>query len=301
MEQAMTHSPDNPFDPSSLFTSWMSSVTDLWSNMSQPIPPAPETPGYQQDTQKNPDQGSDFFKTSMDAFQSIASAMGGVDTASSAVPGAGALPEILLKMTQPVFSSMTQMIQQIQHQMGEAGDHLKTFNFSNLDTETFHIWEKLYDKEFRKLLKVPQLGLTREYQEKAALFWDRLNILESAMAEFLHFLYLPFEKSHTSFIEKLAELAKKDDLPKDAKSYYQIWLKILEGHYMTLFQDPEYIASLSKTLSAVAAYEQTKKSLTNDLLHQLSIPSSKDIDGVYRELYDLKKRIKNLEKAITNR
>lgn len=270
--------------------------------MSKPIPPAPET----EEKQKKTNQESNFFKANMDAWQSIASAMGRPnkatpDTVTSALRGAGTLPEILLKMTQPVFSNMTQMVQQIQHQAEKAGDHLKSFNFDNMDTEAFHIWEKLYDKGFRKLLKVPQLGLTREYQEKIALFWDRLNILESTMAEFLHFLFLPFEKSHTSFLEKLTELAQKNELPKDTKAYYQIWLKILEGHYMTLFQTPEYITSLSKTLTAVTAYEQAKKNLVNDLLHQLSIPSSTDIDGVYQELYDLKKRIKTLEKALTNR
>ena len=101
------------------------------------------------------------------------------------------------------------------------------------------------------------------------------------------------------FQEKLTTLAEKNELPSDFQVYYRTWLKILEGHYMNLFQSPEYLQALAKTLSASAAYTKAKKDLMNDLLEQLSMPSSENINGVYKELYDLKKRIKHLEKSIS--
>jgi tetratricopeptide (TPR) repeat protein len=264
--------------------------------MAQSIPSVPGISGTQKDTHR----GMEFMAANLNAWQAIASAMTRPESMASVLQGVGTLPETLLKMTQPVFSHINQMVQQFQKQTGKTGDYLESFDFTNMDKEALSIWKKLYDNEFRKLLKAPQLGLTREFQEKTNHFWDRFNILQSAMADFLHFLYLPFEKAHTSFQEKLAALAKENELPSDFKSFYQIWLKILEGHYMTLFQSPEYLGSLGKTLTAAAAYTKAKKALTNDLLQQFSIPSSTNIDGVYQELYDLKKRIKNLEKATTS-
>jgi len=127
---------------------------------------------------------------------------------------------------------------------------------------------------------------------------DRFHLLQTAMAEFLRLLYRPFETARAEYLKKLAENTDKNEVPADFKAQYMIWLKILEGHYMVLFQTPEYLASLGKTISAAAAYSLARKSLTNDLLKSLSIPSLDNMEGIYRELYDMKKRLKDLEKTI---
>ena len=46
--------------------------------------------------------------------------------------------------------------------------------------------------------------------------------------------------------EKLADLADTDGLPEDSKAYYQMWIKILEGHYMALFKSSEYTQTMGK-------------------------------------------------------
>ena len=67
---------------------------------------------------------------------------------------------------------------------------------------------------------------------------------------------------------------------------------------MTLFQSPDYIRSLAKTLSASAAYTRAKKDLINDVLGQLSMPSSENLDAVYKDLHALKKRLRTIEQII---
>ena len=39
---------------------------------------------------------------------------------------------------------------------------------------------------------------------------------------------------------------KQESFPEDPKAYYQMWIKILEGHYMTLFQSPDYVKTLGE-------------------------------------------------------
>ncbi|MBC2714518.1 MAG: hypothetical protein HF978_04340 [Desulfobacteraceae bacterium] len=293
----MTESTDASTHPATMFDTWMKSVNDFWSNMATPFPPS----DIKEEIEKEKTSDTDFWKTGMETWQSIASAMSQSTPTPSPLAGIGTFPQTFLEMTQPVFSSITQMLQQWQDQSLKSDDYIKPFDFNTIDTDILNIWKKLYDNEFRKFFKIPQLGLAREHQEKVARFLDRFNLLQSTMAEFLNFLAIPFKKTHTNFQEKLTELAQKNDLPRDVNDYYRIWLKILEGHYMTLFQSPDYIHSLGKTLTASAAYTRAKKELVNDLLQQLSIPSSEHMDAVYKELHGLKKRIKVLEKAIINR
>jgi len=296
----MTESTGTSINPTSMFDTWMKSVTDFWPKMATPFPLADDT--EENETSKTSD--TDFWKSGMETWQSIVSAMSQSAPTPISLPEIGTFPETFLKMTQPVFSSMTQMLQQWQDQSVKSTDqanYVKPFNFDSIDTDVLEIWKKLYDNEFRKFFKIPQLGLAREHQEKVARFLDRFNILQTTMAEFLNFLAIPFKKANTDFQKKMTGLASENKLPKDTNEYYRIWLKILEGHYMTLFQSPDYFHSLGKTLTASAAYTRAKKDLVNDLLHQFSIPSSEQMDAVYKELHGLKKKLKDIEKAITNR
>ncbi len=121
-------------------------------------------------------------------------------------------------------------------------------------------------------------------------------VFQTALAEFSRLLALPVTRSFNVLQAELGELADKGELPEDSKVYYNMWVKILEGHYMTLFQSPEYISSLGQTLSAMAEFAQARDDLVADFLAVLPIPRQKEVDELYEEIYRLKKRIKTLEK-----
>jgi hypothetical protein len=126
---------------------------------------------------------------------------------------------------------------------------------------------------------------------------DKFNLFQSSLTEFLRLLSLPMERSLQILQEKLTELADEGSLPEDSKVYYQMWIKILEGHYMTLFQSSEYTKTLNKTLHSMSEFSEAKKELLQDtLLYMLPVPTQKEMDELYKEIYLLKKRIKELEK-----
>jgi polyhydroxyalkanoate synthesis regulator phasin len=75
-----------------------------------------------------------------------------------------------------------------------------------------------------------------------------------------------------------------------------LWIKLLEGHYMELFKASEYSAAMAKTLVALNEFVEARQTVVKDLLRQLSIPSHQDLDELAREIYLLKKRVRELEK-----
>ena len=96
--------------------------------------------------------------------------------------------------------------------------------------------------------------------------------------------------------QKLSEIAEAGELPEDSKQYYQMWIKILEGHYMTLFQSPEYGNTLNSVLVSMSEFSMVKNDLMQDMLSTMPVSTQKDMDDLYQEIYLLKKRIKALEK-----
>ena len=67
---------------------------------------------------------------------------------------------------------------------------------------------------------------------------------------------------------------------------------------MTLFQSPEYVKTLGKTLDTMSEFSAAKNAVMEDILNILPISTQKDMDDLYKEIYLLKKRIKTLEKKL---
>lgn len=207
------------------------------------------------------------------------------------------LPEIFLKSAQTGSKTLVNFQKQWLERTGKLQESAKTYN---LEENSFKAWTQLYEQEFRKFFKIPQLGLTRFYQEKMIRSMDKFNIYQAAVTEFSRLLLLPMEKSFQVLQEKLTELADKGDLPEDSKKYYRIWIKILEDHYMILLQSSEYTQALNKTLNAMSEFSEVKKEILQDFLNMLPVPTHKEMDALYKEIYLLKKRIKDLEKKNKN-
>jgi polyhydroxyalkanoate synthase subunit PhaE len=125
---------------------------------------------------------------------------------------------------------------------------------------------------------------------------DRFSQFQLTIAEFIHVLNLPVEKSLRVMQEKLEESAKEGKLSENFKDYYNMWIKILEGHYMTLFQSPEYVQMLGKTMGAVEEWKAAREKVLVDILQFLPVPTKKDMDELYKELYELKKTVKEMAK-----
>jgi hypothetical protein len=104
------------------------------------------------------------------------------------------------------------------------------------------------------------------------------------------------EKSTQVMQEKVAEMADEGQLPENPKVYYQMWIKILEGHYMTLLKSPEYTNKMDTTLGAFENFVASKNEILQDFLQTLPVPTDKDMDELYQEIYLLKKRMREHEK-----
>lgn len=166
--------------------------------------------------------------------------------------------------------------------------------FSN---EFIDQWTRWYDTGFRQLFNLPQLGLTRYYQENINQALDKYNQLQLKLTEFLHLLYQPIEKSFQQLQGEWSETNDLESFPKEYKAYYAKWVATLEGYYMTLFQTQEYVLCLHKTVQALGDFIQARQTVMEDALKFLPIPTNSDLDELYKEIHRLKKQVRALEKG----
>ncbi|MEI6261227.1 MAG: poly(R)-hydroxyalkanoic acid synthase subunit PhaE [Deltaproteobacteria bacterium] len=278
-----------------MIANWMKSATDFLGVL---------TRMYVQPT-TGPDPSSQMgasrsAKNSLDAairnWQAVSSAMSTPESMQSLFKGVGAMPDILAKMAQNTVSGYMQLQQKWLDRCGRIGEKADAYSFEQLDENMFRAWTDMYETEFQQFFHIPQLGLTRGYQEKFNQAVDKYNIYNSSMSEFVRVFSLPISNSVAIMQEKLGEMAENGALPDDSQKYYQLWIKILEGLYMKLFQSPEYNQVLANTLNAISDFSATKDAVIQDMMSVLPVPSRKEIDDLEREVYELKKRIRTIEK-----
>ncbi len=277
----MNEKKEDPFGMTSLVDTWIKSMGDVYGNMVGKST-NPKTQATMETTLKN--------------WQAIAGAMSRPESISSLLKGSGAMPEILLNLAQTSLVGFAEMQKKMMERLDRVGASAKAYEFQDIDENIFHIWTDIYDKEFKQFLQIPQLGLMRTYQEKANQVVDKYNFFQSTLAEFLNLLGLPFNRAMQVMQDKIGEMAENGTLPEDSKVYYNMWVRVLEGHYMTLYQTPEYVETMARTINALADFSAAKNAVLEDMLSLLPVARKSDMDDMARELYELKKRLRKLEK-----
>ncbi|MFZ5572577.1 MAG: poly(R)-hydroxyalkanoic acid synthase subunit PhaE [Thermodesulfobacteriota bacterium] len=277
---------------------FMKSVTDLWEKFPQILlDMAQKNEAGSKIDAEGPGQN---YKASMDAvvknWQAVSAAMTAPESVHSILKSAGAMPDILFKLAQSTLGGLVHIQQKWMEQATRVTETAEAYKFENLDENIHRAWTEMYEKEFRQFLNIPKIGLTRSYQEKLNAALDKYNIYQASISEFIRLLSLPVSRSTTVMQEKMSSMVESGKLPEESQQYYQMWIKILEGHYMTLFQSSEYVQTLGKTMDAISEFTAAKDAVLEDFLGSLPIPNRKEIDGLEREIYELKKRLRMLEK-----
>ncbi len=285
-----------------MFAQWTQSMNDmlggilrLWTPAVSPSPPTESAPTSDTDQAR-----SDRIRASVEAalsnWQKFSGTLSDPAAMESMLKGAGAMPEVLAHLTFTSFGSFMEVQQKILDQAGRLGDHIDTQTLTQIDENFFRTWTEIYEKEFSRFHQIPKLGLVREYQERISHATDMYNRFQVTLNEFLHLLSVPISRSFAVLQEQVGELADKGELPEEGRVYYDMWIKVLEGHYMTLFQTPEYMDLLGKMLKSLTDFKQARSAVIEDMIGGLPIPTRSEIDSLYQEVHRLKRRLRELEK-----
>lgn len=205
-------------------------------------------------------------------------------------------PDIVMGITQTLMQGLITFQTQVNAWVLKRGADTADFDAQAFDQELINRWSSIYENELRQYLKVPQIGLGRVYQERVMHAVDELNRFQVELSGFMNLLYLPMEKSFKTMQAKMAQMTEAGRLDEKSKTYYNLWIKVLEGHYMELYKTEAFSDAVGDTLTALNNFIEARNVVVNDVLKTYKIPTHKDLDDLYKEVYLLKKRIRACEK-----
>ncbi len=284
------------------FMQWTQSMNEMWGGVMRLWFPdgsraADEKAGNDAEAEQGAaDRIRDSVAAALKNWQTFSGALSEPGSLDAVFKGMGAMPEVLAQLAQSSLHGFMDIQQKILDRANRVGEYIDADTIAHMDENFFETWTSIYEKEIQRYLKIPKLGLVREYQERISASVDAYNRFQVTLNEFLRILSVPVSRSFVVLQEQVGELADKGELPEDGRAYYDMWIKVLEGHYMALFQTPEYTDILGKTLKSLTEYKSTRNAVIEDMIGGLPIPTRSEIDALYQEIHRLKRRLRVLEK-----
>ncbi len=121
-----------------------------------------------------------------------------------------------------------------------------------------------------------------------------------------------FNQRLTEYYKQLSETwvesqkkvnAKAPSIPQDVEqieAYKRVWIDIFENDFTQLFDSEKFGQNYAKLVSAELELTKHWENILNVTLQSLRLPTRKEIDDVYKELHQLRKRVTKLEKEATD-
>jgi polyhydroxyalkanoate synthase subunit PhaE len=281
-------------NPQTLLNEWLKATKKFWAAPEQGEEPPEQEPPRKKD---QPRSIQDSFLSAMKTLGTLSSAMGDPQVMNAAFRGASIMPDVTSSLVKSGMQAFLTFQKQISEKVGKMGASAEPYTFDTIDRDTLQAWSTIYEEEIQRYFNIPQLGLNRFYQERINKAFDKYNLFVTSLTEFLQILQGPFEKTTKAMHEKIEELTTAGSLPDDSREYYRMWVKTLEGHFMTLFKSAQYSEALGTTMASFEDYLGARNSIIQDMLQSFPIPTNKEMDDLYKELYLLKKKVRGLERA----
>ena len=118
------------------------------------------------------------------------------------------------------------------------------------------------------------------------------------LAEYYRQLTDTWNEAQKQFNKKVPEI------PTDAEhldSTKRIWIDIFENYFTRLFDSAEFAENFGKMVSSELDLAMHWNNMMSFMLETVNMPTRKEVDELYKELYLLRKRVAKLEKISTLR
>ena len=165
--------------------------------------------------------------------------------------------------------------------------------------EFFDMWLKVYDATTGRLVEMPAMGPTREKSEKMMKGFSTLANLFAAGMDTSSNLQSVFMEAMRQVKEKTATDMEGEISPEKYKDFYNIWIETYSETFKEFSKSEHFVADLGKLNSYLMDFQRyNREMLEENYLKPMNLPTKTEIDEINKELYSLKKTVKELTRQI---
>ncbi len=161
--------------------------------------------------------------------------------------------------------------------------------------EFFDEWLKTYKATTGKLVEMPAVGPAREKSEKMMRgFSTFVNLFTSSMDTSSNLQSVFMDAMH-KVQEKTAKDMEGEISPEKYKEFYNIWIDTYSETFKDFSKSGHFASDMGKLNSHIMDFQKyNREMLEENYLKPMNIPTKTEIDEINKELYSLKKTVREL-------
>ncbi|CAN5239472.1 hypothetical protein BH09BAC5_BH09BAC5_27030 [soil metagenome] len=167
-------------------------------------------------------------------------------------------------------------------------------NEGNNDNNPFAV----YQRAITPLLRLFNPGKETELTELMTGMMDKVAIYGQKLSELQQTLYTTGAKNWETFMFENAEELKKGTDLSNIQEVFQKWVNKNEESMLTLFKTDAFSKIQGELLDLSLEIKQNSEKIGETLLQPLPIVLRSEADELYTTIYELRKRISQLEKQV---
>jgi hypothetical protein len=157
---------------------------------------------------------------------------------------------------------------------------------------------EFYQENVGKYLASPQFGIPREAFQQINIAITAYHKFMSAAGEFLMKFSTPLKKSMDILQQAIKDRERTDEGFKSAKEVYNFAVKIFDKECDDWLKSPAGVQCVVNMVDKYLDYRKKLNPVKDIWFKSLSIPTKREMEDVYRGIYDLKKKTRKQDAMI---
>jgi Poly(R)-hydroxyalkanoic acid synthase subunit (PHA_synth_III_E) len=155
-----------------------------------------------------------------------------------------------------------------------------------------------YEESVGKFLSIPQFGIHRESLHQIMAAVDAYFRFMAAVGDFLAKFNIPLKDGLEILVKTIHDREVKGEGFKNAQEIYDFAINLLDEKYDQYIKSPEGVQIVVDVVEKYSDFKKKSDVVKDIWFKSLSIPTSKEMEDVYRGIYDLRKKTRKQETLI---
>ena len=162
----------------------------------------------------------------------------------------------------------------------------------------FHDMFDAFDSTIGRSFHVPAVGKDREKIELLLRGLDDLSVYLAKNIEYQNMMYATGLAAFEKVVATTAEKIKSGEEITKFDEFFDLWVKVNEKTYYALFQTEDFSKMQGEVLEASLHVRKHFFKLMELYLYDFPIALRSEMDDLYKTVYEMKKKVKGLEKQL---
>lgn len=162
---------------------------------------------------------------------------------------------------------------------------------------TFY-WE-IYEKTLGSFFQSPTLGYTRQFNNKLLQGFDSWLNFSKASYDYQIVLADVWLKTSEELMRKLGSSPKNSEI-ENWQQLLQVWSSTFDQVFAQTFGSEDALQVRGKFLNTAINFRKQQQKLLEVFFNWNDLPTRSEVDEIHRSIYELRKEMKKLKKALAS-